>query len=52
MNSPNGVRLVSRIIVTPSRMKRVTDVLKDHLDKYEKQFGSIKEPAAAGHTSH
>jgi hypothetical protein len=52
INSPSGVHLVSRIIVTPSHMKRIIDVLKDNLDKYEKQFGSLKEPASVDHKFH
>jgi hypothetical protein len=52
INSPSGVHLVSRIIVTPSHMKRIIDVLKENLDKYEKQFGSIKEPLSADHKFH
>jgi hypothetical protein len=43
LNSPSGVHLVSRIIVTPSHVKRIINALKDNLDKYEKQFGNIKE---------
>ena len=52
INSPSGVHLVSRIIVTPSHMKRIIDVLKENLDKYEKQFGSIKEPVSTDHKFH
>ena len=43
LNSPSGVHLVSRIIVTPSHVKRIIHALKENLDKYEKQFGSVKE---------
>ncbi len=52
INSPSGVHLVSRIIVTPSHMKRIIQVLKENLDKYEKQFGSIKEPVSVDHKFH
>ncbi len=52
INSPSGVHLVSRIIVTPAHMKRVIDVLKENLDRYEKQFGSIKEPVTAEQKFH
>ena len=44
INSPSGVHLVSRIIVTPAHMKRIIEVLKENLEKYEKQFGAVKEP--------
>jgi hypothetical protein len=43
LNSPSGVHLVSRIIVTPSHVKRIIHALQENLDKYEKQFGVIKE---------
>lgn len=43
LNSPSGVHLVSRIIVSPSHVKRIIHALKENLDKYEKQFGTIKE---------
>ncbi len=43
INSPSGVHLVSRIIVTPSHVKRIVHALKENLDKYEKQFGNVKE---------
>jgi hypothetical protein len=52
INSPSGVHLVSRIIVTPSHLKRIIDVLKENLDKYEKQFGNLKEPVPADHKFH
>jgi len=43
LNSPNGAHLVSRIIVSPNHIKRIIDTLKENLDNYEKQFGSIRE---------
>jgi len=43
LNSPNGVHLVSRIIVSPAHIKRIIDALKENLDNYEKQFGSVRE---------
>ena len=52
INSPSGVHLVSRIIVTPAHMKRVIGVLKDNLDKYERQFGTVKEPATVEQKFH
>ncbi len=42
-NSPNGVHLVSRVIVGPSHVKRIITALKEGLENYEKQFGHIKE---------
>jgi hypothetical protein len=52
INSPSGVHLVSRIVVSPSHMKRIIHALKDNLDKYEKQFGSIKETVSVDHKFH
>jgi len=52
LNSPSGVHLVSRIIVTPSHMKRIIKVLKENIDKYEKQFGTINEIPTTDHKFH
>jgi hypothetical protein len=43
---PQGV-LVSRIIVSPSHLKRIIMALEDNLKKYEEKFGKVevaKEP--------
>ena len=48
LNSPNGAHLVSRIIVSPSHIKRIIDTLKENLDNYEKQFGGIREISLDG----
>jgi hypothetical protein len=52
LNSPSGVHLVSRIIVSPSHIKRVIHALKENLDNYEKQFGSVKETVSLDHKFH
>jgi len=39
---PQG-ELVSRLIVSPSHMKRIVSALQDNIQKYEKQFGPIQE---------
>jgi hypothetical protein len=52
LNSPSGVHLVSRIIVTPSHVKRIIHALKENLEKYEKQFGTIKEVVSVDHKFH
>ncbi|OPY67733.1 MAG: hypothetical protein A4E57_02126 [Syntrophorhabdaceae bacterium PtaU1.Bin034] len=44
LQSPNGVHLVSRIIVTPGHMKRIVAALQDNLNKHEEAFGSIVIP--------
>lgn len=43
LNSPNGAHLVARIIVSPTHVKRIINALKENLDNYEKQFGSVRE---------
>jgi hypothetical protein len=43
LNSPNGAHLVSRIIVSPTHIKRIISALKENLDNYEKQFGLVRE---------
>lgn len=37
-------KVKSRIILTPEHAKRLLMALKDNIDKYEKQFGSIGTP--------
>ena len=46
LNSPNGAHLVSRIIVTPGHMKRISEALQENLRLYEQTFGeiSVNEP--------
>jgi hypothetical protein len=41
LQSPNGVHLVSRIIVTPAHLKRIVSALQDNLTKYEESFGDL-----------
>jgi hypothetical protein len=52
LTSPSGVHLVSRIIVSPPHIKRVIHALKENLDKYEKEFGSITETVSVDHKFH
>jgi len=42
LNSPGGPHLVSRIIVSPGHMKRISAALQDNIKKYESKFGEIK----------
>jgi hypothetical protein len=44
LQSPNGVHLVSRIIVTPGHMRRILAALQDNLLKYEQAFGPVAPP--------
>ena len=52
LNSPNGVHLVSRVIVSPAHVKKIIDALKENLDNYEKQFGSVREISLGEHKFH
>jgi hypothetical protein len=38
LQSPNGMHLVSRIIVTPGHMKRIIAALQENVDRYEQSF--------------
>jgi hypothetical protein len=52
LTSPNGAHLVSRVIVSPPHIKRIINALKENLDNYEKQFGSIREINAGDQKFH
>jgi hypothetical protein len=41
LNSPSGMHLVSRIIVTPGHLKRIVGALAENLRRYEKEFGAV-----------
>ena len=41
LNSPSGMHLVSRIVVTPGHMKRILGALSENLRRYEQEFGAI-----------
>jgi hypothetical protein len=42
LNAPNGVHLISRIILTPSNVKRAIEALTINLKAYEEKFGPVK----------
>ncbi len=42
LQSPNGVHLVSRIIVSPAHIKRILGALEDNITKYEEAYGEIE----------
>jgi hypothetical protein len=44
LQSPNGVHLVSRIIVTPGHMKRIVSALQENLAKYEGALSGGEAP--------
>jgi len=52
LNSPSGMHLVSRIIVTPGHMKRIVGALSENLRRYEKEFGPISAFEAPDQTFH
>jgi hypothetical protein len=43
-NAPKA-KVKSRVILTPQHAKRLLTALADNIQKYEKQFGPIGEPA-------
>ncbi len=42
LNSPNGVNLVSRVILSPGHVRRIIDALSENLGKYEDRFGPVR----------
>lgn len=41
---PRVGRLLARIIVSPQHAKRILNILKENIQKYEEMFGPITEP--------
>ena len=41
-------RVTGKIVTSPGHFKRIVAALQMNLDKYEKQFGEIKESAPVG----
>ena len=52
LNSPNGMHLVSRLVVTPGHMKRIVAALEDNLRRYEQTFGQIMTPEVGDQKFH
>lgn len=46
LQSPNGVHLVSRIIVTPGHMKHIVAALQENLSNYERAYGPVSATSA------
>jgi Protein of unknown function (DUF3467) len=42
LNAPNGPHLVSRIVLSPSNVKRAIEALAISLKQYEDKFGTVK----------
>ena len=45
---PQGI-INSRVIISPSHMKRIIAALQENVKRYEEQFGKIAESAAPQH---
>ena len=43
LNSPAGTHLVARVVVSPGHLKRIIAAFSDNLQRYETNFGTIKE---------
>ena len=41
LNSPSGMHLVSRVVLTPGHMKRVISALAENLRRHEQMFGPL-----------
>jgi len=46
LSPPEGV-LASRIITSPSHLKRMVKALQENLEKYESKFGKIEEASVS-----
>ena len=46
---PTGI-VTSRVIVTPSHLKRIGKIVEDNIRSYEEQFGIIPEGNATAHS--
>lgn len=42
LNSPSGMHLVSRVIISPGHMKRVIGALTENMARYENTFGPVR----------
>lgn len=45
VSPPEGV-VTARVIVSPGHMKRIFNALQDNIEKYEKNYGRIKQADA------
>ncbi len=52
LNSPSGMHLVSRVIVSPGHMKRIIEALSENLRKYESKYGAVKVVGAGEQAFH
>lgn len=52
LNSPSGMHLVSRVVLTPGHMKRVIAALAENLRRYEQMFGQLGTPEGTPQTFH
>jgi len=42
LNSPSGIHLVSRIVVSPGHIRRIIDALSDNLNRYQGNYGEVR----------
>ena len=52
LNSPSGIHLISRVIVSPSHLKRIISALTDNLQKHEQTFGPVRVIEPTDQTFH
>ena len=52
LNSPSGMHLVSRVVLTPGHMKRVISALAENLRRYEQMFGQLDMPQGTSQSFH
>ncbi len=52
LNSPTGIHLVSRVMVSPGHIKRIIEALSYNLRNYEDKFGPVKTMEIKDQTFH
>ncbi len=52
INSPSGMHLVSRVILTPGHMKRVVAAMAENVHRYEQMFGQLGTTEGGSQTFH
>jgi hypothetical protein len=52
LNSPSGIHLISRVIVSPSHLKKIISALTDNLQKHEQSFGPVRVIEPTDQTFH
>lgn len=47
--SLSGQQMVSRVILSPKHMKRLSQAIKENLERYERQFGTLEAGQGPDH---